>query len=110
MTDDDIPSLAEAMAEIRRLRAHTDLLELNNQSLHEAMAEIRRLREELELLKSLMRKSTEIWRTENERCYARVAELETHAAMTLGTLAQPTEDAPATITHGHAPSAPPHDE
>jgi hypothetical protein len=79
-------------------------------SLAEAMAEIRRLREELEALKGLMRQSAEIWRTENERCYARIAELESHVAMTFGTLAQPTEDAPATITHGHAPSAPPHDE
>ena len=61
MTDEPIPSLAEALAEIRRLRA-------------------------------------------------RVAELETQAAMTFGTLAQPEEDAPASITHGHAPSAPPHNE
>ena len=61
MTDEPIPSLAEAMVEIRRLRA-------------------------------------------------RVLELETQAAMTFGTLAQPTEDAPASITHSHAPSAPPHNE
>jgi len=58
---DDIPSLTEAMAEIRRLRA-------------------------------------------------RVAELEAAAAMQRGTLAQPSDDGPATITHGHAPSAPPHNE
>jgi Xaa-Pro aminopeptidase len=58
---DDIPSLAEAMAEIRRLR---------------------------------------------ERC----RELEAAAAMQRGTLAQPSDDGPATITHGHAPSAPPHNE
>jgi hypothetical protein len=61
MTDEPIPSLAEAMAEIRRLRA-------------------------------------------------RVAELETAAAVTLGTLAQPTPDEPARYTHNVPPSAPPHDE
>jgi hypothetical protein len=61
MTDEPIPSLAEAMAEIRRLRA-------------------------------------------------RIAELETAAAVTLGTLAQPTPDEPARYTHDLPPSAPPHDE
>jgi hypothetical protein len=61
MTDEPIPSLAEAMAEIRRLRA-------------------------------------------------RIAELETAAAVTLGTLAQPTPDEPARYTHNVPPSAPPHDE
>jgi hypothetical protein len=61
MTDDPIPSLAEAMAEIRRLRA-------------------------------------------------RIAEMETAAAVTLGTLAQPTDDEPARYTHDLPPSAPPHDE
>jgi hypothetical protein len=61
MTDEPIPSLAEAMAEIRRLRA-------------------------------------------------RVAELETAAAVTFGTLAQPTPDEPARYTHDLPPSAPPHDE
>jgi len=35
---------------------------------------------------------------------------EMQAAIQRGTLAQPTEDAPASITHGHAPSAPPHNE
>jgi hypothetical protein len=61
MTDEPIPSLAEAMAEIRRLRA-------------------------------------------------RIAELETAAAVTFGTLAQPTPDEPARYTHDLPPSAPPHDE
>jgi hypothetical protein len=61
MTDEPIPSLAEAMAEIRRLRA-------------------------------------------------RIAELETAAAVTLGTLAQPTPDEPARYTHDLPPSAPPHNE
>ena len=62
MTDEPIPSLAEAMAEIRRLRA-------------------------------------------------RILEIEAIITVghgTMGTLEQP--DAPGTITHGHAPSAPPHDE
>ena len=64
MTDDPIPSLAEAMAEIRRLRE-------------------------------------------------RILEIEAVITVghgTMGTLEKPTEDAPATITHGHAPSAPPHNE
>ena len=82
MTDEPIPSLAEAMAEIRRLQ---NALTQSTTRNCERSIEIVRLR-------------------------ARVAELETHAAMTMGTLTQPTEDAPAVITHGHAPSAPPHDE
>jgi len=62
MTDEPIPSLAEAMAEIRRLRA-------------------------------------------------RILEIEAIITLghgTMGTLEQP--DAPAVITHGHVPSAPPHDK
>jgi hypothetical protein len=58
---DDISTLAEAMAEIRRLRA-------------------------------------------------RVLELEAAATVRRGTIAQPSGDGPSTITHGHAPSAPPHNE
>lgn len=52
-------------------------------SIAEAMAEIRRLR-------------------------ARVAELEAGAAVTLGTLEQPTDDEPAAYAHNVPPSAPPH--
>jgi hypothetical protein len=62
MTDEPIPSLAEAMAEIRRLRE-------------------------------------------------RILEIEAIITVghgTMGTLEQP--DTPTVITHGHAPSAPPHDE
>lgn len=47
---------------------------------------------------------------EIERLRARILELETAAAVTHGTLAKPTPDEPASITHGHAPSAPPHNE
>ena len=47
---------------------------------------------------------------EIERLRARVAELEAIVAVGRGTLQQPTPDEPATITHGHPPSAPPHDE
>ena len=54
---DDIPSLAEAMAEIRRLRV-------------------------------------------------RIMEYEAIAAAAAGTLAQPAEDEPATITHDIPPNAP----
>lgn len=53
-------------------------------SLAEAMAEIRRLR-------------------------VRIMEYEARAAVTLGTLEQPTDDEPATITHNVKPNAPPHD-
>ena len=35
---------------------------------------------------------------------------EMQTAIQRDTLTQPTEDAPASITHGHAPSAPPHNE
>jgi len=35
---------------------------------------------------------------------------EMQTAIQRGTLAQPTEDTPVVITHGHAPSAPPHNE
>jgi hypothetical protein len=41
---------------------------------------------------------------------SRIAELESGLAVTFGTLAKPTPDEPATITHDHPPSAPPHDE
>jgi len=47
---------------------------------------------------------------EIRRLRARILELEMQTAIQRGTLAQPTEDAPASITHGHAPSAPPHNE
>ena len=48
---------------------------------------------------------------EIERLRARIAELEAIVTLghgTMGTLTPPDE--PAAITHGHAPSAPPHDE
>ena len=48
---------------------------------------------------------------EIERLRARVVELEALVTVghgTMGTLQQPDE--PATITHGHTPNAPPHDE
>jgi hypothetical protein len=57
MTDEPIPSMAEAMAEIRRLRA-------------------------------------------------RILELEAGAAVTFGTLEQPTDDEPAAYTHNVPPNAP----
>ena len=70
MTDDPIPSLAEAMAEIRSLRER--ILEI------EAIITVG------------------------------------HGTMVTATLRSPhaleQPDAPATITHGHTPSAPPHDE
>jgi hypothetical protein len=90
MTDESIPSLAEAMAEIRRLRE--------------------RLQQSAEFAVVSRQLAIEVWQTEVKHLRARIAELESHAAMTFGTLAQPTEDAPAVITRGHAPSAPPHDE
>lgn len=43
---------------------------------------------------------------EIERLRARIAELETAAAITFGTLAQPTDDEPAVITHDIPPNAP----
>jgi uncharacterized protein YaaN involved in tellurite resistance len=86
-------------------------------SLAEAMAEIRRLRDTNEQLKGLMLQSNQIWQTELDYCRpeierlrARIAEMETAAAVTLGTLAQPTDDEPARYTHDLPPSAPPHDE
>jgi hypothetical protein len=86
MTDEPIPSLAEAMAEIRRLGA------------------------EIEFLQRMHAKAVKIFGTERDALNARVLDLETAAAVTLGTLAQPAEDAPTVITHGHAPSAPPYNE
>ena len=48
---------------------------------------------------------------EIERLRAEIVRLEAAHAVTMGTLEPlPAEDAPATITHGHKPSAPPHDE
>jgi hypothetical protein len=70
-----------------------------------------------EQLKGLMLQSNQIWQTELDYCRPeidrlckRVAELEAAAAVTLGTLAQPTPDEPARYTHDLPPSAPPHDE
>jgi hypothetical protein len=90
------PWLEEQLAEIRRLQAEID-----------------RLRCEVVAAKGL----TRFWQVisegnaaEIQRLRARVAELETGAAITFGTLEQPTDDEPAVITHGHAPSAPPHNE
>ena len=46
---------------------------------------------------------------EIERLRAEIVRLQAAHAVTRGTLEQPpAEDAPTTITHGHAPSAPPH--
>lgn len=82
----------EMAAEIERQADPRDKLALaQHATLLEAMAEIERLR-------------------------ARVAELEAIVTVghgTMGTLQPgtgPSGDEPATITHGHAPSAPPHDE
>jgi hypothetical protein len=108
MTDEPIPGLAEAMAEIRRLRAEVDKLrdekvELCIEGYQRDTLTIK------EGTVGFMNYISELT-SDNRRLRERIAELETHAAMTFGTLAQPTEDAPAVITHGHAPSAPPHDE
>ena len=82
--------LAEMAAEIERQADPRDKLALaQHATLVEAMAEIERLR-------------------------ARVAELEAAigaaAALSYGTMGTLTPDGPTTITHGHPPSAPPHDE
>ena len=47
---------------------------------------------------------------EIERLRARIAELETAAAITLGTLAPPTDDDDSFYLEHIPPSAPPHDE
>jgi hypothetical protein len=77
---DDIPSLAEAMAEIRRLQAR--VLFLLNRSIHQSD------------------------RDEAARLGHGLAD----AIMRRGTLEQPTPDEPTTITHNVPPSAPPHNE
>jgi ABC-type glutathione transport system ATPase component len=74
-------------------------------SMAEAMAEIRRLRHEIEALNGLVSH----WRDTGKRLCARVVELEAGAAVTLGTLEQPTDDEPAAYTHNVPPSAPPHE-
>lgn len=84
---DDIPSLAEALAEIRRLRADNERLlgRSSHQSDRAAADEIRWLR-------------------------ARIAELEAIHAVTLGTLEKPQDDEPLVFVHHVPPNAPPHDE
>lgn len=47
---------------------------------------------------------------EIERLRARVAELEATVAVGRGTMGMLMPDETATITHGHTPNAPPHDE
>ena len=94
---DDIPaSLAEAMAEIRRLRAEASRL-------HAVQGEARLNTYEPPEYVALPK-------AELQRLYARIAELEGAAAVTFGTLEQPTPDEPATYTHNLPPSAPPHNE
>lgn len=80
MTDDIPTSMAEAMAEIRRLRVR--VME------YEARAA------ELEVRLAVQRKAS-----------ADIAQI----AMT-GSLAKPTPDEPATYTRNVPPSAPPHDK
>ncbi len=76
----------EMAAEIERQADPRDKLALaQHATLLEAMAEIERLR-------------------------ARVAELEAIVTVGHGTMGTLQPDEPTTITHGHAPSAPPHDE
>jgi hypothetical protein len=88
MTDDPIPKLAKAMAVDDPTLGPASIVIVPRDALAEAMAEIRRLRE-------------------------RVAELEAINSMIIGTVRAGIIgelDVPAAITHGHAPSAPPHDE
>ena len=47
---------------------------------------------------------------EIERLRARIAELEAVVAVGRGTMGMLMPDEPATISHDHPPSAPPHDE
>jgi uncharacterized protein involved in exopolysaccharide biosynthesis len=78
MTDEPTPSLAEALAEIRRLRA--------------AAAEIRRLRETLEGQDETVEKLGEIIATQDgliQRLRARILELEAALATLTGSLEPP---------------------
>ena len=121
MSDDDIPaSLAEAMAEIRRLRGEAATMPHPSGEVRLSTyvppeyvalpkAELVRLHAriaELEFYDAMMAE----YRRDRDRLQARVAELEGAAAITFGTLEQPTPDEPATYTHNVPPSAPPHNE
>jgi hypothetical protein len=55
-----------------------------------------------------LKEEYDLQHAEIERLRARILELEAAAAVTHGTLAQPTPDEPATIVHDVPPSAPPH--
>jgi hypothetical protein len=79
---DDIPSVAEAMAEIRRLRSRVAELE----------------------------KTIEYVNQGNDAFQARNVQLEAAMAALTGTLEPPTDDEPARYTHHVPPSAPPHNE
>ena len=95
MTDEPIPSVAEvrpgpptqgvATQGVNRYSG-PEYTSVPKPWLDEQLAEIRRLRERILEIEAII----------------------TVGHGTMGTLEQP--DAPATITHGHAPSAPPHDE
>ena len=86
MSDADIPaSLAEAMAEIRRLRGERSQAALSTYVPPEYVS---------------------IPKAELERLHARIAELEATHAVTLGTLEQPTDDAPFHLEHDVPPSTP----
>jgi hypothetical protein len=116
MTDEPIPSLAAENRPgppVHGVATHgvnhytgPEYTSVPKPWLDEQLAEIRRLQNAL--TQSTTRNCERIM--EIERLRARIAELESHAAITFGTLEKPIEDAPTVITHGHAPSAPPHDE
>jgi predicted RNase H-like nuclease (RuvC/YqgF family) len=111
MSDDDIPaSLAEAMAEIRRLRDRNDLLELNVETLRKFPAE---LRERLEIMQANAVATARETAQHVSRLQARITELEAAAAVLTGTMAasQTMNTAPPTVyTFNVPPSAPPHNE
>jgi hypothetical protein len=109
MIGDDIPSLAEAMAEIRRLQHRIELLQLDVETLTSEQ-HLDYLQAKVEELKA----SAVIAQRESDRhisrLQVRITELEGAAAITFGTLEQPTPDWPTTIEHNIPPNAPSHDE
>lgn len=111
MSDDEsIPSLAEAMAEIRRLRGEAATM---RHASGEARLSTYVPPEYVSVPRAQyvdMTCELDRLRAKVKRLELRVDELEGAHAVNFGTLEQPTPDEPATYRHNVPPSAPPHNE
>lgn len=105
MTTEGAPPSADAAAEIARLLHRIELLELSRETLIEQQG-LRDLQARIETVEAGIAVTAREHARHVSRLQARITELEAQLAATLGTVARPTPDEPATITHDIPPSAP----